>query len=121
MSLADLFLFSRAPRAMAKYYLGSLLILFIFIFLFDDFISALLIYLGLLMFSFPFIFIIDRRATRNQRIKGEQDIASNVDSDKALSKENIDKYLDKTKCMSCMSPIEEDAEFCSNCGFKLIK
>lgn len=121
MSLADVYLFSRAPREMARFYMGSLIILFIFIFLFDDFISALLYYLVFLIFSIPFVYLIGKVVVKKQQNEDVQTIESNVVLDKIVSKEQVDKYLDKTKCMSCMSPVEEDAEFCPNCGFKLIK
>lgn len=58
---------------------------------------------------------------KKQHIEIEQTIVSDVVRNKIISKDQIDKYLDKTKCMSCMSPVEEDESFCSNCGFKLVK
>ena len=121
MSLADVYLFSKAPREMARYYMGSLIVLFVFILLFDDFISALLYYLAFLLISIPFLFLIGRALSKKQLVEDEQMIKSNVVLDKIISMEQIDKHLDKTRCMSCMSPVEEDESFCSNCGFKLVK
>ena len=121
MSLADVYLFTRAPREMARYYMGSVVVLFVFLFLFDDWFSALLYYLVFLVISIPILYLIGRAVAKNRLIEDEQSIESNVGRDKTHSKEQIDKYLDKTRCMSCMSPVEENESFCSNCGFKLIK
>jgi multisubunit Na+/H+ antiporter MnhG subunit len=121
MSLADVYLFSRAPREMARYYMGSIIVLFVFILLFDDFISALLYYLAFLIISIPFLYLIGRVVAKKQLVEDEQSIKSDVEREKNISREQVDKYIDKTRCMSCRSPVEADESFCSNCGFKLIK
>lgn len=52
-----------------------------------------------------------------QSNKIEADIRTNQE----INKKRIDEFLDKSKCMSCMAPIDAEATFCPQCGFELRK
>ena len=64
------------------------------------------------------MFLIDQIIFEENQYFKERSIEKDNAKSREASKKNIDQYLDKTKCMSCMAPIEEVAEFCPSCGSK---
>lgn len=121
MSLQNLYFITRAPKEFIRFYAGTLLLLVVFKILFDDWILVILYYGAFLIASIPFILIYNRQRAGKLEKQNEQMIKTENIQRQERTKKNLDKLLDKTKCMSCMSPVQADEAFCAKCGFELKK
>ena len=115
MVFDSLFFYTLPNWRVVRFAFGFSLLSFIF-----NVILDLDIFLSIVI-AFVLMVIFDQVWQYKIMTRGEREIENEKTQAEEESKLKIDKFLDKTKCMSCMASLEEATEFCPECGFKLIK